>query len=152
MSFIMSGKNLALSSLQPHGDDLVAITAGKHAQFFHGWKYAWGVNICQGVKHIDSLFANRPACACGGIQLTSTLRKCLQPQQLKRNGSFRCGSFRHGSGFWMPAHAPHEGSTGTDGIQEGVRGPLTCATAAACLQGGVMTTLTLTVIKQHQGL
>lgn len=66
MSFIMSGKNLALSSLQPHGDDLVAITAGKHAQFFHGWKYAWGVNICQGVKHIDSLFANRPACGMWG--------------------------------------------------------------------------------------
>lgn len=147
MSFIMPGMNLTLSLLQPHGHDLVAITAGKRAQFFHGWKYVWGGNICRGVKHIDSLFANRPACACGGLQLTSTLRKCLQPQQVKRNGSFR-----HGSGFWMPAHAPHVGSTGTDGIQEGVRGPLTCATAAACLQVGVMTTLTLTVIKQHQRL
>lgn len=143
----MPGMNLALSLLQPPGADLVAITAGKHAQFFHGWKYLWGGNICAGIKHIDSLFANRPTRACGSIQLTSVLRKYLQPQEVKRNGSFR-----HGSGFWMPAHAPHEGSIGTDGIWEDVRGLPACAKVVACLQEGLMTTSTLTVIKQHQRL
>lgn len=57
----MAEMNLALSLLQPHGADLVARTAGKHAQFFHGWKDLWGGNICGGTKHNDSLFANRPA-------------------------------------------------------------------------------------------
>lgn len=143
----MPGMNLALSLLQPPGADLVAITAGKHAQFSHGWKYLWGGNICGGIKHIDSLFANRPTRACGSIQLTSVLKKYLQPQEVKRKGSFR-----HGSGFWMPAHAPHEGSIGTDGIWEDVRGLPVCAKVVACLQEGLMTTSTLTVIKQHQRL
>ncbi|RLW02425.1 hypothetical protein DV515_00007090 [Chloebia gouldiae] len=41
--------------------------------------------------------------------------------QVKRNGSFRFGS-----GFWMPVHAAHEGSIGTDGIWGDARGLLVC--------------------------
>lgn len=35
---------------------------------------------------------------------------------------------------WVPAHAPHEDSTGMDGIQGDAR--LLCAKAVACLQLG----------------
>lgn len=79
--------------------------------------------------------------------MDNMLRKCLQAQRGERTGSSR-----RGSGFWVPAHAPHEGSSGTDGSQGQLRALLVCAKAAACLQLGAMTAPTLTAIKQPQRL
>lgn len=115
---LMPGMNLALSLLQPHGGHNCRETysALPWVEISVECKHLWGT-----LNHIESLFANSCACACGSIQLASILRNCLQSQQVKRNGSFR-----HGSGFWMPVHAPHECSIGTNGIWEDVRGLLEC--------------------------
>lgn len=88
-----------------------------------GWKYLWGYKaqwqlVCKQTR----------TCVREHSMDIKCTEKRLQPQQVER-----IGSFRRGSGFWVPAHAPHEGSSGTDGIQGQLRSLLAVPRLLDCL-------------------